>query len=110
MLKILLSLSFLIFLTGCFQQQETIADNTQAAKKFDVESQENYIVLEGSTLEIIDIDIDKTSAEISGSLTYSCYYDQTIDGVVLGSTLCTSLGVLILIHQMEQLIGLLIII
>jgi alpha-tubulin suppressor-like RCC1 family protein len=89
--KVLFITIFSMLLSSCFQVQKTVADNTQSAKKFDVEGEENYVVLEGNTLEIIDINIDKTSQEITNNLTYSCYYDQTIDGVVIGSTLCSSL-------------------
>lgn len=92
MLKVIYTITFLVIFSSCIQAQQTVADNTQASKNFDVDSIANYIVLEGSTLEIIDINIDKTSNEITGSLTYSCFYDQVINGVVLGSTSCSSLS------------------
>jgi len=82
---------FTFGLSSCLETQTTVQDNTQAAKKFDVDSQNNYILFEGLTLNIIDINIDKTSSEISENVTYSCFYDQSLNGVVTGSNACSTL-------------------
>lgn len=87
----LLSFLFIFFLQSCVQQQQTISDTNQVAKKFDVDDQENYILFEGRTLEIVDININKTSQELSENVTYSCYYDQVVNNIVLNTTLCSSL-------------------
>lgn len=85
-------LLFILFSAlSCVQQQGTVSDVNQVAKKFDVNDEENYLLFEGRTLEILDININKTSQELSENVTYSCFYDQVVNNIVLNTTSCSSL-------------------
>lgn len=82
----------LIFIfVSCLQQQQTISDANQVAKKFDVDNEPNYLLFEGRTLEIIDININRTSQELTDDVTFTCFYDQVVDDIVFNTLTCDSL-------------------
>ena len=91
MMAKVLNILFIFVLISCVQQQATVNDVNQVAKKFDVNDEANYLVYEGSPIAIVDININRTSQQLSEEVTYQCYYDLSVNGIVLDTNECEDL-------------------
>lgn len=81
-------LIFLIIFQSCIKQ-EAVDDVTSLPQKFVVDSIANKIVTEGSYVQIFNA---SNGLDSNLPITYSCYFDTSVDGAVLSTNACTTLS------------------